>query len=518
MSDLDFARHLLGSLPQVYRERDHRDGHLGSFLAAPGELLDRFHRTLLQRLQDAFPDLDPDSGAGAQAWLLPYIADLLDVRLASPDEAGRRAELADAIRWRQQKGTVTAVESVTEGIGQVEAEVLEGWKRTATTPRVGEPLLPAAVFGEGEVPDDASPALRARHPGLPAVTLDLRRLSRAVAADAGDPDARESRFGGELEWWRQIHRHGIPCFPGTYQDVARRTVDVRSPSWRQGHAHPRRIALHVPFPRGLCAEPEPSVDWSDIRSSGALVEITEEETSTTYRGLLEDPLRVTGDVSLAEDRLVRFENLWLEGAVTVEAGVLQLEGCAAARLIVLGDDVDEPALEARNSVIDSLVVPLGLARMEYVTVLGDMGCKALQGSDCVFAGEIRLALVGNTPPEAGCIRYSRITPATKERIEAVMSDPRLRLNAASCTTARPWFVDPTFGEARCGVLHPGCAAAIRLGGEDGGEMGAYHAQAHVLRAEATCDKLASFLPVGFQAVLVPDETLDCVPPKVRESS
>ena len=80
------------------------------------------------------------------------------------------------------------------------------------------------------------------------MTVDLRCPSRALATDQDNPGAQTIRIDGQPLIWRQGSWHGAPCFPGSYQDVSRRTADLRTPDWRQGHAHPRRILLYVPPP------------------------------------------------------------------------------------------------------------------------------------------------------------------------------------------------------------------------------------------------------------------------------
>ena len=118
-SDPRYAELLRAWLPAVWRERDAEtadssgQGDLDKLLGAFGGLLDAFRATIAQRRVDPFPDAQAD-GRHCQPWLLPYIADLLDVRLVSPDEAGRRAELASAVAWRQRKGTRVAVEQIAD--------------------------------------------------------------------------------------------------------------------------------------------------------------------------------------------------------------------------------------------------------------------------------------------------------------------------------------------------------------------------------------------------------------------
>ena len=252
------GRQLFELLPEVYRSRDtigpEARGDLACYLDACGHLLDLIRRTLDQRLADIFPGDSAEEPAG-QTWLLPYIADLLDVRMVSPDEAGRREEVANAVAWRQRKGTLKVLEQIAEQVGRLEVELQEGWKRVATTPRVGLPLLPAKALGECQVFDDFKqhPNWAARHPGLNSAMVDLRYPSRAMQLDdtTQNPAAKQTNFGGTTVWWRQVNPHGAPCFPGSYEDITRRTVDVRTPSWRQGHHHPKRALLHAPPPWGF---------------------------------------------------------------------------------------------------------------------------------------------------------------------------------------------------------------------------------------------------------------------------
>ncbi|MDM0030039.1 hypothetical protein [Variovorax saccharolyticus] len=307
MKTIAFAALQYRHLPEVWRDRDSArtdeagaflPGDLQQLLSVYGELLDALYRTARQRYYDSFPDLDdnlPDGEGrlrGCQPWVLPYISQLLDVAPLSPLEGGRRAEVANAIGWRQRKGTLDVAERIAEEVAALEAEIHEGWRRVAVTARPGLPLLPAASFGEAELVIAGSAAdarawlapARARHPGLPNGTPDLRSHSRAVRSDGTDPTVQRTRYphvelsglspaaaAAERErvrkeglLWRQANRHGVPCFPGSYQDVSVRTVDLRTPDWRRGHAHPKRIVLHLPPFEGLCPGNATGKAWSAI--------------------------------------------------------------------------------------------------------------------------------------------------------------------------------------------------------------------------------------------------------------
>ena len=141
------AELLYNILPDVYREKDIGSEDLKKYLNGTGLLLDQIHNTLLQRYADIFPDSDPAFDIDSQPWLLPYMAALFDVKMVSPLEQGQREEIANAIPWRKAKGTVGVVEQVAETVGDIEVVVHEGWKRVATTARIGKPVLPIDSYG-----------------------------------------------------------------------------------------------------------------------------------------------------------------------------------------------------------------------------------------------------------------------------------------------------------------------------------------------------------------------------------
>jgi hypothetical protein len=457
------AEELYRTLPELYRTRD--DGDLAKYLTACGKLLDAIRNTLDQRLADSFPD-NPPAGRACQPWLIPYFAQLVDVRLVSPDENGRRDEVSNAVAWRQRKGTLAVIERIAEAVGRVEVEIQEGWKRTAIAPRVDTPRIPAAALGEDARFDRyrSHPLWAARHPDLPAAMADLRHPSRAVQVDAANPAARNTKFGDQRVWWRQANPHGVPCFPGTYEDASRRTVDVRTPAWNQGHIHPKRVVLWTPPPAGFF-----------------------------------EPGRFPhqGDTALQNDGEHVVEDVIVDGTLTLAAGTLHLRRCAVRSLTVSGQ-ADELAVRAEDCLFERISVPGHTVRAEACTVLGDIACARLQASDCLFAGSVTLPAALD---DRNCIRYSRVPEGLA----------LLNLSARRNTARTPAFCELRFGEPGCAVLHPATGAAIRFGAEDGGEMGAHHSWRYSLLMAAVLDKLKEFLPIGMEAVMVPDLRLHRTP-------
>jgi hypothetical protein len=542
-----WSEHRFARIPLRMQTRIHQSANpTGAGLAHLNRLL----------LEDAHPqELWRIDGEHCQNWLLPYFARLLDVRLVSPDEAGRRAELRDAVTWRQRKGTRVSIERIAEAVGRFEVEMQEGWKRVAITPRMDRPLLPESTYGAEAIPTPATPDMRAGHPGLPAVTPDFRRCSRAVQCEPGNPGAHSTTFAATPPplTWRQVHRPGIPGRPDSFQDVTRRTVDVRTPDWRRGLHHPRRVLLYSAPPDGLFARNPATVNWSSLvdaveealatevadwnsdaeqtRPLG-LVELTirrgdwkgSPRVQISLRGLTPEPVRLRGVIEMDQPAMFRFENLWLDNRATFSHAPVQLLSCTARQLQVTLEETDAPVIDATACLFKKVEATAGVMRLEYVTVLDTLFAEVLQASDSILLPPLRQDSASNDVPAAGCVRFSRLfhlPPPPDAANPEFLNDPvwvaagkrsGLRCHAASCTTVPALFWRETFGEPGCGVLHPDCEDAIRSGAEDGGELGAHHNHRYALRERAVLDKLGEFLPVGMEAVLIADESLSCPPP------
>ena len=483
------GRQLYRLLPEVYRTRDSTDKDGGprdlqNYLDSCGQLLDRVARTLEQRLADSFPD-GHDGIGPAQTWILPYLAELFDARLVSPAPTGRARELGNAIRWRQRKGTLAAVEQIAQAVSGTEVELQEGWKRIIRTPRMGQPMLPPLAFGDTRQYKTANPADSARQPGLPVATIDFRRPSRAVTnSDQTHPLGRFSNFVGKPRFWVHVNPFGSPCFPDSYEDVSLRTIDLRTPDWRRGHIHPRRVLLFAPPPIGFFKP-----GW-------------EKEPATT------------GDLTFSIDQPHVVEGQIFDGKLTVSSGRLTLRRCAVRELVIQSADADDgPSLIAEDCLFDKVTVSR-TARLEYCTVLSSFETQRIQASDCIFVRDV--TFTDPVQESRGCIRFSRISQNTSE-VE--------KLSSFDNTTRKPVFFhlpvcdgdtlvlnEAAFGEPGCGVLHPATSDAICFGAEDRGEMGVYHRQHHCLRQAAVLEKLKDFLPLGIEAVWIPDPRLLQPPP------
>jgi len=379
------------------------------------------------------------------------------VQLVSPHIEGRRDEVANAVGWRQRKGTPAVAELVAEAIGHqekdvAEAELQEGFRRVAMTPRIGFPF-----------------------PELPGAMIDCRRMARAVETEPGNPAAQESLFGGERVVWYHANPRGAPCFPGSFEDVSPRTVDLRTPDWRRGHFHPRRVLLFVPPPVGFFAPGSECPTWP-----GASSEEVHEISNQNFKG-----------------------------TIHLDSGSLVLRNVAAEKVVLAASS--SVFLDARNCLLDEVVVEKGTVQMEYCTVMKKLTCKRLKASDCILPDDVGDNMVG-------CVRYSRVPQKLLDR-----PDHLLLRHRPGMTTDLPVFFGyktcgaagdaSEFGNPGYGVLHPAAPDSICHGAEDGGEMGAFHHKHYCLQHAAVLDKLKDFLPLGIEAVLIPDPRLLPRPPK-----
>ena len=510
-SERSQAEVLYQILPALYRQRD--NGDLRDYCEAAGQLLDRIDATLVQRLADNFPDNPLDGSSACQEWLIPYFADLLDVRLVSPLAEGRRDEVANAVRWRQGKGTLQVAEEIAQAVGRLEVVLHEGWRRVAVTPRLDMPRLPARSFGYAQELPEAPPSLAARHPGLPAVTVDFRCPGGAVAAAVSNPAAQQSNIDGDTRSWRQSGHHGAPCQPDSYQDSSLRSVDFRTPDWHRGHYHPDRILLYTLPPAGRFDPSAETVAWSEDPDTAFLqrIEVIAGDNSTTFRNRSwggDDfvPVNISGVILLGQEadgvgdadyhRWI-FQGVNLLDMLQADSGRIELRDCAAMRVEVHSIDYERPVVSARGCLINDLQAARGVSQLEYCTVLDSTLSEILYASETIFLGTIRKHHLPLAAPDIGCLRYCRI------RHDQSLGGMRM----VRSTRAAPVFYSTHFGRRGCGVLHPATPAAIRHGAEDGGEMGVHHDDHPGLLAEAVAEKLKDFLPLGMEAVVIPDPTL-----------
>jgi hypothetical protein len=201
-----------------------------------------------------------------------------------------------------------------------------------------------------------------------------------------------------------------------------------------------------------------------------------------------------------ESKEYRLEGMHIK-KLNIQKGRAILIRCAVESIESSSPGQDgAPVVQAAGCLIGALKMKEGKAQLEYCTVLHDVTTPQLLASDCIFMGKIENA--SKNWPE-GCIRYSRVND-----LKPLVS----RHQAMGNTTARPLFLNDTWGEPGCSVLDPATSNAVSQGAEDGGEMGAFHHLQHCLLRDAILRKLKDYLPVGMRPALVLDRRLKTLPP------
>lgn len=103
---------LYDRLPEVYRIEDAKQGEdqpLRALLA----LLEETFGAIDENIESLYHDLFIET---CDPWAIPYIADLLGVSHLTGDPSTVRRDVAGTIGWRRRKGTLGAVEEITEAL------------------------------------------------------------------------------------------------------------------------------------------------------------------------------------------------------------------------------------------------------------------------------------------------------------------------------------------------------------------------------------------------------------------
>jgi hypothetical protein len=129
-SGLYTAEEIYRLLPSVYRVRD---AEQGGVLRELVDLLTDQVNVLAESLEQAYDDQFIETCAD---WVAPYIGDLVGYRTLHgvvPKVASPRAEVANTIRFRRRKGTVSVLEQLAHDVTGWPARAVEFFELLATT-------------------------------------------------------------------------------------------------------------------------------------------------------------------------------------------------------------------------------------------------------------------------------------------------------------------------------------------------------------------------------------------------
>ncbi|MFN9645970.1 MAG: hypothetical protein ACK6BG_12840 [Cyanobacteriota bacterium] len=273
----------------------------------------------------------------------------------------------------------------------------------------------------------------------------------------------------------------------------------------------RRFTLAAPLTVAAAAPPGPGAEAGELVLDG--LELTQGMTlgpgAASSLWLRHATLRNPGAAALTagpfQGLSLRVEDS-LCGPLALEPGG-ETGQVAISGSILSADGATLPALAAQG--LD--------ARMCDVSLFGTARTKSLEATGCLFTQSLSV-----TRTQEGCLRYSSIAPdpdpdsrlprrfrcqpdltlaAAQERKGSTLSPTEV---ATVVLAAQPLFLDESFDEPTCALLHPLCPASIREGGEGGTEMGVFGPAGSSLQRANLASLFDDFIPFGLEAAILED--------------
>jgi len=175
-----------------------------------------------------------------------------------------------------------------------------------------------------------------------------------------------------------------------------------------------------------------------------------------------------------------------------------------------GHDCDRPECQAIGAP-DSLAAHVVL-EVRRCTIFGRVFAHAVTlGENSLCMGLVRVAR-----RQVGCLRFCYVPPGSRtppryecqpdraiKQLGLTVANPdRARLEALEAQRVRPQFMSTRYGTPDYARLAESCADEIRMGADDGSEMGVYHDLYEPQRAALLRLRLDEFTPAGMDAGLI----------------
>jgi hypothetical protein len=176
-------------------------------------------------------------------------------------------------------------------------------------------------------------------------------------------------------------------------------------------------------------------------------------------------------------------------------------------------DVCDSVLGADGATGEALTAPELATTLCNTTVLGPSSLRELTATNVVFAAPVTV-----TRRQSGCVRYSFV-PGDSAVPRAFRCQPALALaeaadtkgapltadeQAAARLSVQPVFADVAADEPTYAMLHQLCPDAIRSGGEEDVEMGAFARAASGIAVANLVALFDDYLPVTLEAGVIDD--------------
>ncbi|MGY1708339.1 phage tail protein [Geodermatophilus sp. SYSU D00758] len=170
----EVADRLYAALPALYRVPDAPPAGRGDLLRLL-QVLAAPLAVVRQSIDDLHADLFVDTADDA---MIPYLAEMVGVRLAFPDAASNRRDVRGTVGWRRRKGTPAALEEMGSELTGQPIVLTEGWRRVQLAQDLDLPRPERVVV-------DVRPAVVAEQSGGPLDALHHTVDIRAISATTG---------------------------------------------------------------------------------------------------------------------------------------------------------------------------------------------------------------------------------------------------------------------------------------------------------------------------------------------
>ncbi|MEO1079471.1 MAG: hypothetical protein AAFY29_07945 [Pseudomonadota bacterium] len=192
-------------LPAIHRIRDAEHGQpLRALLGVMEEQLEQLEQDISGLYDDWFIET-------CDEWLLPYIGDLLGVRLLNNIDSGgvysQRALVANTISHRRRKGTLLMLEDLARDVTGWSAHAVAFFEHLGWTQNLNHLRYDFAANPNPRNPDILNPAAVNRVGSVNLRSLDvLDRIDGAFDETSHTVDVRPP---GQLEGWHNIRHLGL---------------------------------------------------------------------------------------------------------------------------------------------------------------------------------------------------------------------------------------------------------------------------------------------------------------------
>lgn len=174
-------------------------------------------------------------------------------------------------------------------------------------------------------------------------------------------------------------------------------------------------------------------------------------------------------------------------------------GAGVERVTVADSIVDQRGGLALGGLPAAEDTPAQSVQIERTTVFGRVRCDTIVASECLFDDTVVV-----DDRQAGGVRFSRFEPGSilPRRFQCVPTDTQIAAALPGARCLPPRFNARRFGRPDYAQLATVCPPEILAASESGAEVGAFATALNTVRLGNLAIKLAEFLPVGLEAVVI----------------